>query len=234
MLAIAARFARMVKVRIRPGHVRPLWAGHPWVYAQAVASIEGTAEAGDVVDVIDAQGHWLGAGFYSPSSAIAVRILTRTAGEAIDAAFFRARFARALAFRRDALGLPDAHTTGYRLVHSEGDGLSGVIADMYDRVVVVQLLSAGMKRREAEVLGALREVTGATSIVELPSTEHQEREGFSVQARVTGAPVDALEFRERGFAYRLPLNSVQKTGFYFDQRDNRAQVESLSKGRRKI
>jgi 23S rRNA (cytosine1962-C5)-methyltransferase len=231
-LANEARFARMVNVRIRPGHVRPLWAGHPWVYAQAVASIDGAPEAGDIVEVLDAQNNWLGAGFYSPSSAIAVRILSRTQGEAIDAGFFRSRFARALAFRREGLQLPNAQTTGYRLVHSEGDGLSGVIADMYGSVAVVQLLSAGMKRREAEVLGALREVTGASTIVELPSSEHQEREGFSVQPRATGAPLDALELRERGFAYRLPLGTVQKTGFYFDQRDNRAQVEALANGRR--
>ncbi|HKU42623.1 MAG TPA: class I SAM-dependent rRNA methyltransferase, partial [Polyangiales bacterium] len=167
----------MTKVRIRPGHVRPLWAGHPWVYAQAVAGVEGAPLAGDLVDVHDPQGNWLGAGFFSPGSAIAVRIVSRTQGEAVDAGFFRERLARAQRFRASALALPDAETTGYRLVHSEGDGLSGLVVDRYADVAVVQFLSAGMKRREADVLEALRAVTGVRSIVELPSAEHQEREG---------------------------------------------------------
>lgn len=223
----------MLKVRIRPGHVRPLWAGHPWVYAQAVAGVDGSPAAGDLVDVHDPQGNWLGAGFFSPGSAIAVRILSRTPGEAIDAAFFRERLLRAQRLRAAVLGLPDAETTGYRLVHSEGDGLSGLIVDRYADALVVQFLSAGMKRREAEVLAALREVTGVRSVVELPSAEHQEREGFSVEPRVVaGEPLEALEFRERGFAYRLELHAAQKTGFFFDQRDNRARLERLCRGKR--
>jgi 23S rRNA (cytosine1962-C5)-methyltransferase len=223
----------MAKVRIRAGHVRPLWAGHPWVYAQAVAGVEGEPAAGDLVEVLDPQGNWLGAGFYSPGSSIAVRILSRTPGETIDAAFFRDRFSRAQSFRAQALGLPDADTTGYRLVHSEGDALPGLIVDRYADAAVVQLLSAGMKRRQAELLEALREVTGVRSIVELPSAEHQEREGFSVEARVVaGDAIQALEFRERGFEYRLEIGVAQKTGFYFDQRDNRARLEAMCRGRR--
>jgi 23S rRNA (cytosine1962-C5)-methyltransferase len=223
----------MAKVRIRPGHVRPLWAGHPWVYAQAVAHVEGSPVAGDVVEVIDPQGNWLGSGFYSPESALAVRILSRTQGEALDRAFFRARLQRALALRTDVLGLPDAQTSGYRLVHAEGDGLSGLIIDMYGDTAVAQLLTAGMKRREAELFELLREVTGVRTIVEFASAEHQEREGFTVDTRrVHGEPRSELEFRERGFHYSLPLETSQKTGFYFDQRDNRARIEALCRGRR--
>jgi 23S rRNA (cytosine1962-C5)-methyltransferase len=228
-----AKFRRMTKLWIRGGHVRPVWAGHPWVYAQAVGKVEGTPEAGDLVDVLDPQDNWLGAGFYSPSSAIAARIVSRTPGETIDAAFFRDRLARALAFRRDRLGLPNAETTGYRLVHSEGDGLSGLVVDMYGDVAVVQLLTAGMKRRERAVFDALREVANVKSIVELPSGEHIEKEGLPPQpGAVHGEPVEQLVARERGFEFRLPLEAAQKTGFYFDQRDNRALVETLCAGRR--
>jgi 23S rRNA (cytosine1962-C5)-methyltransferase len=223
----------MPKIWIRGGHVRPVWAGHPWVYAQAVGKVEGKPEPGDLVDVLDPQENWMGAGFYSPSSAIAVRIVSRVPGEAIDRAFFRDRFARALAFRRESLGLPDAQTNGYRLVHSEGDGLSGLVVDVYRDVAVVQVLTAGMKRREREIFDALREVTGARSIVEFPSGEHLEKEGLPPQpGAVHGEPIEQLEFSERGFGYRLPIESAQKTGFYFDQRDNRARLESLCAGRR--
>ncbi len=223
----------MAKVRIRPGHVRPLWAGHPWVYAQAIANVEGQPAAGDVVDVIDAQGKWLGQGFYSPGSALAVRLLSRKEGEALDQAFFTRRLASALDLRRNWLQLPDARTTGYRLVHAEGDNLPGLIVDIYDRVAAVQLLTAGMKRREAEIFRAIAETAGVTSILEVPSAENQEREGFSVEPRIVHGPVvDTLAFSELDFRYELPLTAAQKTGYYFDQRDNRARVESFAKGRR--
>ncbi|MET0384887.1 MAG: class I SAM-dependent rRNA methyltransferase [Polyangiales bacterium] len=223
----------MAKVRIRSGHVRPLWAGHPWVYAQAVAGLDGTAAAGDLVDVVDPQGKWLGAGFYAPDSALAVRILNRTPDVAIDRSFFRQKLAAALELRRGWLQLPDAATTGYRLVHAEGDGLPGLIVDIYDRVATVQLLTAGMKRREADVLAALQDVLSLRSIVEMPSREHQDQEGFKVEPRVVaGEALVDLTFRERGFDYDLPFAAAQKTGFYFDQRDNRSRFEPLCEGRR--
>lgn len=225
--------ARMAKVRIRAGHVRPLWAGHPWVYAQAVAGLDGSAVAGDLVDVVDPHGKWLGAGFYSPDSALVVRILTRSAGEAVDDAFFRARVQAAVGARRRWLGLPCADTTGYRLVHAEGDGLPGLIVDIYGRAATMQLLTVGMKRREAEIVRALREVAGVETVIEMPSREHQQQEGFRVEPRVVaGPPISELVFRERGFEYRLPFAAAQKTGFYFDQRDNRARLESLCRGAR--
>ncbi|HEX2677627.1 MAG TPA: class I SAM-dependent methyltransferase, partial [Polyangiales bacterium] len=102
-----------------------------------------------------------------------------------------------------------------------------------DRVAVAQLLTAGVKQREAQIFRAIAESTGVSSIVEMPSAEHQEREGFQVEPRVVhGEPVSELRFRELGFEYALPLTAAQKTGFYFDQRDNRARVEKLCRGRR--
>src|SRR5438445_11987676 len=116
----------MPTVRLKPGHVQPVWAGHPWVYAQAIERIEGGATAGDEVAVLDPRGKFLGRGFYSPGSAIPVRVLVRDEKTAIDGALFRARVERAIAARAH-LGLPSAHTTGFRLVHAEGDSLPGLI-----------------------------------------------------------------------------------------------------------
>jgi len=223
----------MAIVRLRSGHVRPVWAGHPWVYAQAVAGLEGSAAAGDVVDIVDPHGHWLGAGFYSPDSALAVRIITRVPGTSIDAAFFRERLRAAAELRTRFLDLPRAETTGYRLVHAEGDGLPGLIVDIYGSTATVQLLTVGMKQRESEIFAALREVISVRSIVEMPSREHQEHEGFKVEPRLaSGDPVTDLVFRERDFAFSLPFAAAQKTGFYFDQRDNRARFEPLCRDRR--
>jgi 23S rRNA (cytosine1962-C5)-methyltransferase len=223
----------MAKVRIRPGHVLPLWAGHPWVYAQAIAKVEGSPVAGDIVDVLDPHDKWLGAGFYSPDSALVVRVLSRTPGESIDANFFRERLEAARALRTGWLKLPRPDTNGYRLVHAEGDGLPGLIVDVYGDIATVQLLTLGMKQREQQIFSAIVAVSGVRSIVEMPSREHQQHEGFSVEPRIAHGPsVADLTFLERGFEYRLPFASAQKTGFYFDQRDNRACVEALCAGRR--
>jgi 23S rRNA (cytosine1962-C5)-methyltransferase len=223
----------MAKVRLRAGHVRPVWAGHPWVYAQAVAGLDGAASAGDLVDVVDPHGHFLGAGFYAPKSALAVRILTREAGRSIDAAFFEERLRAAFELRARWVQVPRADTTGYRLVHAEGDGLPGLIVDVYGDTATVQLLTAGMKQREAHIFSALRAVVPLTRIIEMPSREHQDQEGFRVEPRVVFGESDAdLVFTERGFEYRLPFASAQKTGYYFDQRDNRARLETLCQGRR--
>src|SRR3954463_7912139 len=123
----------MAIVRLRPGHVQPVWAGHPWVYAQAVERVEGGATAGDEVSVVDPRGNLLGRGFYSPGSAIPVRLLVRDATTRLDGPFFTDRIRRAVRVREE-LGLPDEFTTGFRVVHAEGDGLPGLIVDRFDDV----------------------------------------------------------------------------------------------------
>src|SRR5215471_19911524 len=102
-------------VRLKPGHVQPVWAGHPWVYAQAIDRVEGGATRGDEVSVLDPRGNLLGRGFYSPGSAIPVRLLVRDAETRIDGAFFRARIERAQALRA-SLNLPGEGTTGFRAI----------------------------------------------------------------------------------------------------------------------
>ncbi len=217
-------------LRIKPGHVQPVWAGHPWVYAQAVQDLRGGAVAGDLVRVEDPRGNFLGRGFYSPKSAIPVRLLTRDPDLAVDAAFFRARIGAALR-RREELGLDGAATDGYRLVHSEGDGLPGLIVDRFADVLVVQLLTVGMKRREALLLGMLQDVVHPRAIVDRTPESAARLEGFEASTGVVRGDFDGiLTFRERGLAYRLPRELAQKTGFYFDQRGLRARVEELCRG----
>ena len=224
----------MSSLHLKPGHVQPVWAGHPWIYAQAIQRLEGTASAGDEVSVLDPRGNLLGRGFYSPSSAIPVRILARDAETPLDTAFFRAKLERAVALRR-GLGLPDerpaSRTDGYRLVHAEGDGLPGLIVDRFGDVLAVQFLTFGMKVREALILNALEELLAPKAIVDRTPETMAKREGFTPsQGVVRGALGDALTFHERGFAFEVPTSLGQKTGFYFDQRDLRARVEALSEG----
>jgi 23S rRNA (cytosine1962-C5)-methyltransferase len=219
-------------VRLKPGHVQPVWAGHPWVYAQAIDRVEGGATRGDEVAVVDPRGNLLGRGFYSPGSAIPVRLLVRDATTRIDGAFFVERARRAQA-SRVAMGIPTDETTGYRVVHAEGDGLPGLVVDRFGDVLVVQFLTFGMKAREGLVLEALHETLAPRAILDRTPPSTAKSEGFTAASGVVrGAEVTELAFRERGLSYKLPLELGQKTGFYFDQRGLRGRVEQLAHGRR--
>ena len=219
-------------IHLKPGHVQPIWAGHPWVYSQAIDRVEGGVTAGDEVRVVDPHGNLLGRGFYSPRSAIPVRLLVRDAKTHLDAAFFRARIERAIALRR-LLGLPSDQTTGFRLVHSEGDGLPGLIVDRYGDVLVIQIATVGMKQREALVHEALLTLLLPRALVDRTSEQAAKTEGFEPASGVVwGDAVRHLEFVERGLKFEVPLELGQKTGFYFDQRALRARVEQLAHAQR--
>ncbi|WP_394843739.1 class I SAM-dependent rRNA methyltransferase [Pendulispora brunnea] len=229
----------MPTVHLKPGHVQPVWAGHPWIYAQAIHRMDGGVAAGDEVSVLDPRGNLLGRGFYSPGSSIPVRLLVRDAETPLDAAFFREKLERALTWRA-RLGLPSREgekTTGYRLVHAEGDGLPGLIVDRFDDVLAVQFLTSGMKRREDMVLSALEQLLAPRAIVDRTPAATAKHEGFTANAGIVRGEADAqnreagFAFYERGLSFRIPFELGQKTGYYFDQRGLRARVEQLALGR---
>jgi 23S rRNA (cytosine1962-C5)-methyltransferase len=223
-------------VTLKPGHVRPVWSGHPWIFAQAIARIEGGAVAGDEVTVVDPNGNVLGRGLYTPRSAIPVRMFTRE-DHPIDGALFRRRIERAIAHRRD-LGLPSAapghETDAYRLIHAEGDGLPSLTVDVFGDVLAVQLNTVGVKMREGIIFDALGAALSPRAILDRTPANVARLEGFDAGSGVVrGDPsVDELRFVERGLHYAIPLSLGQKTGFYLDQRALRARVEQLARGRR--
>ena len=220
-------------VTIRPGHVQPVWAGHPWVYAQAVARISGGATAGDEVEVVDDHGNVLGRGLYSPGSAIVVRLYTRDRASRVDSALLERRITAAIA-RRQALDLPAADTNAYRVVHAEGDDLPGLVVDRYGDVLVVQIGTIGIKKRQQLILDALASLLSPRAIVDRSSERAAKNEGFEVGRGVVvgDSSVNELAFMERGITFRIPFELGQKTGFYVDQRPLRARVEALAHGRR--
>jgi len=205
------------------------------VYAQAIDRVEGGATKGDEVRVVDPRGNFLGRGFYSPGSAIPVRILVRDEDTPIDTALFRTRFERALAARA-AFGLgtsPD--TTGYRVVHAEGDGVPGLVVDRLGDVLAIQLLTIGMKDREAIILEALGQVFHPKAILDRTPAGAAKMEGFTIdenRGALRGDAPKELSFTERGLSWSIPSDLGQKTGYYFDQRDLRSRVETLAKGKR--
>lgn len=224
-------------VIVRSGHVQPLWAGHPWVYQQAIQRVEGKPGPGDEVLVLDPNGKVLGRGLYSPRSALAVRLFTSRGARAIDGAFLREKLSRALELRR-ASGLPcrtpGEETTGYRLVHGEGDGLPGLVVDVFDDVLVLQLGTIGLKLRERAIVDALVDLLAPRAILDRTPRQLAESEGFDAGGGeltvLHGERPDALAFHELGLRFEIPLTLAQKTGFYFDQRPLRAYLARVSRG----
>ncbi len=225
--------APVAQVTLKAGHIQPVWAGHPWVYAQAVERVAGGAMPGDEVEVIDSRGNVLGRGLYSPTSAIPVRIYTRDGSARIDRALFEKRIDAALE-RRAALGLPAEGTNAYRVVHAEGDDLPGLIVDRYADTLVVQLATVGIKRREQSILDTLIEKLEPRSIVDRTSERSAKLEGFVPGHGVVWGDktLAELSFVERGLRFVIPLELGQKTGFYLDQRPLRERIEALARGRR--
>jgi len=213
--------------------VQPIWAGHPWVFAQAIERVEGGAAAGDEIEVRDARGNQLGRGLYSPNSAIPVRLFTRDAATPIDGALFAHRIERALA-RRKELGLPSDDTNAVRLVHAEGDDLPGLVIDQLGDVVAVQLGTIGLKRREGLILDQITRLLKPRAIIDRTPLTHAKTEGFEPQHGVVrgDSSLAAFEFKERGLSFKIPFSLGHKTGFYVDQRPLRARIEEISRGRR--
>ena len=222
----------MGQIWIRPGRVKPLWRGHPWVFADSVERIEGDPEGGSAVTVRAPDGRFIGKGFYSPGSAIVARILSREEACEFDHAFFVGRLRRAANLRENVLELPVV-TDGFRLVHSEGDLLPGLVVDSFAGHLVVQFSTLGMHKARETILDTLEEVCRPASIHEAPDRKMCEREGIETRAGLLRgeAPDDAISISENGIQFRVAIGAGQKTGFYTDQRDNRRHVARLFRDR---
>jgi len=224
------------RVILRQGRARPLWFGHPWVYANAIDRVEGAAGPGDAVSLCDHDGRFIGRGFYNPRSQIPVRLLTRQ-DQAIDAAALRAAVARAKALRA-RLGLPSAPggaraTDIYRLVNSEGDDLPGLVVDVYGDAAVAQITTLGIAQRKAEIFDALEAELGCRTIFESPAPGYAELEGFTATSRVArGASRATVTGVEDGIQLEVEPLGGQKTGMFIDQRETRIRVAELARGAR--
>lgn len=204
-----------------------LLAGHAWVFSNEIETVEGEAEAGALAAAVTARGAPLGVGFYHPNSLIAWRLLSRRV-EPVDAAFFKDRLAAALASREKLY----PGESSYRLCFGESDGLPGLVIDRLGDVLVCQVLSAGIEKRLDLVAQALTELLKPRGI--FLKNDHPARglEGLPIETRVLQGDVPArVTIEEAGLRYLTPVSEGQKTGFYFDQRDNRARLVPYFKGR---
>ena len=218
------------RLRLKEGRERSLRRLHPWVFSGAIDATEGSPRTGDTVQVCSAEGKFLAWAAYSPSSQIRARVWAFDEAEVPGAELFTKRVEAALA-RRRAIA-PDA-SNAMRLVHAESDQLPGLIADRYDDTLVVQLLSAGCEKWRDTLLGILRERSGCARVYERSDPEARELEGLPASSGlVFGSAASApLRIAEHGVEYEVDVVAGQKTGFYLDQRDNRARIGELADGR---
>jgi 23S rRNA (cytosine1962-C5)-methyltransferase len=216
-------------VKLTPGHARRARAGHPWVFSNEIA-MDAAAKAlprGAVVTLEDAGGEKLGAAIFNPHSLIAARFLTRDPRVAVDAGFVAARLRKALALRDLLYPRPF-----YRLVHAEADGLPGLVIDRYGEVVAVQANAAGMELLLPAIIEALETVLAPKTIVLKNANAARGLEGLDLYDRVAKGSLDGpVELEENGARFLADLAEGQKTGWFFDQRENRAQVAALARGR---
>jgi 23S rRNA (cytosine1962-C5)-methyltransferase len=201
---------------------------HPWIFQKMVEKPATRLAPGSVVDILDRDGQWVGRGFYNGHSRIALRVMTRDPAESIDEAFFVRRIAQAVALRRDWLGL-DALSNAYRIVHSEGDGLSGLVVDRFGPLIVLEFFSAGMYRFRSAIESALVTHFPDSRFYWFAEEHIQKQESFDCHAP---EPPPPEIITEQGVRFRVAPGSKHKTGFFLDQRDNRRRLASFCKGKR--
>jgi 23S rRNA (cytosine1962-C5)-methyltransferase len=200
-------------------------AGHPWIFASDVIDAPKNAEAGAVL-VRTERGRPIGWALYSPRSEIALRLIDTDPEARIDAEWWRDRLATAAGRR---VGLADV-ATAYRLVHGEADGCPSLVVDRYDRWLVVQLASAGVERFRAEIVEALRGITGAEGILARNDMAVRTKEGLPREVELlTGDVPRTIDVQEYGVHYFAAPWDGQKTGAFLDQRENRARIAALTR-----
>jgi 23S rRNA (cytosine1962-C5)-methyltransferase len=221
-----------IRVRLKAGREKPVLRGSSWIFSGAIEEIDGTGAAGEPVDVFDTEGEWLGRGLWHPEADMTVRMYTQNPAEMLDEAFWRGRIRRAVALRHRLYGAKAdwRDTNAYRMVFSEADGLSGLIADQYADVVALQVGSKVWEPWLPVVIDELKAATGAACVFARAEGEAVKREGLS--ETLGGDPVpEVVVIRENGFTFEAGLSGGQKTGFYIDQRENRRKVAAYAKGR---
>ena len=212
----------MKTIRLREGKERSLLRKHPWVFQGSVD--KGRADPGETVRVEGHDGQFLAWAAFSPSSMIRVRAWSFDEAERIDADFFRRRVEAAVAVRA-RLGI---RSNGVRLIHGEADGLPGLIVDRYDDILSAQFLSAGTERWKATIADALRAATGCTRLFERSDSGVRQMEGLQpVKGWLRGDGATTVTLHEHDIRLTVDVEEGHKTGYYLDQRENRALFARL-------
>lgn len=203
-------------------------SSHPWIFQKMVEKPAIKIPGGSVVDILDRDEKWVGRGFYNGHSRISLRLLTNDHNEAIDADFFAKRIDRAISLRREVLKL-DEVTDAYRLIHSEADGLSGLVVDRFGHTLVMEFFAAGMYRFREIIQAQLQRHFPDARYYWFAEEHIGKQESFN--CRPPEAPPPSV-ITEHGIRFRVAPGSKHKTGFFVDQRDNRKTLASFCEGKK--
>lgn len=217
----------MADIILLPGKEKRVWTGHPWIFRSDIARAKGDPQPGDTVRVTASNGRFLAMAAYNPASQIALRILSHK-DETIDEAFIRDRVHRAVEYRRRFADLKSC-----RLIFAESDGLPAVIVDSFGDVLVMQCLCLGMERYKEIICDALMDEVHPQGIYERGDVPVRELEGLSqVTGVLRGTVPDRVLMEENGVKFWVDVKQGQKTGFFLDQKENRAAIAPFVKGAR--
>lgn len=217
----------MAKVLLNQHRKKRLETGHPWIFKSEVLEIQGDVVPGEIVEVANHKGHFLAKGYINPASQMIVRILSFDQKETIDYDFFLNKIRQAAEFRTRFVDNPRA----CRVIYGEADFLPGLIVDRYEDILVVQVLSLGMEQRITWIRDALVEVFSPTGIYLRNDVPVRELEGLTQSKEVLyGECPREVMIEENGLKYFVDIVEGQKTGFFYDQRENRASIAPLMKG----
>jgi 23S rRNA (cytosine1962-C5)-methyltransferase len=216
---------------LKPHREESLAGGHLWIFSGALQQPPHWIETGGLVDVKSSTGQFVARGYYNPQTDIAIRILTHDREEAIDTEFLRRRIRRAVELRQV---FDPTQTNAYRLVHSEGDELPGLVVDRFADILVAQLHTAGMERLRPQLIEALMLETGVRGLLLRNDSQSRRREGLEIEEPLVGAgevPAHVI-IRENGVQFLVDPWQGQKTGFFLDQRDKRQALRKYAHGKR--
>ncbi len=216
------------KITLKPGKEKRVYTLHPWIFKSDIDQVDTQCLPGDTVDIMSAKGRFLARGYYNPNSQIALRIMTYHEDEAVDRALIFRRIHEAVEYRRTFADLKSC-----RVVFAESDRLPALIVDAFDDILVLQCLALGMERFKQDVVDALVEELHPRGIWERNDVPVRRLEGLDMcTGLLYGEVPDRVQMVENGVKFWVDVKEGQKTGFFLDQKENRAAIAPFVKGRR--
>jgi len=219
------------KLILKPGREKSLLRRHPWIFSGAVQEVKGEPQKGDTLIVESSRGEYLGRCGYNPESSIRGRMWT-FGEEEVNANFFKEKLRIAIILRNE-IGLLNSSNNSCRLIHAESDGLPGLIVDQYGDCLVVQFLTAAIEPWRDVIIQSLSEHTGIHAIYERSDVDVRALEGLDERVAVLSGdePPGHIEILENDLKFLVDIKKGQKTGFYLDQRSNRAAIAEFTEGK---